>query len=199
MFVKPPIAGDFPIIKVGGDEDDEIFDEFPHVDYQQSGEAADNYGAGLIGGTAWFFSREDVQDKFDYLFIDEAGQVSLANLVGMSASTKNIVLMGDQMQLGQPIQGSHPGESGQSILEYYLHGHATIPEHFGIFLGTSWRMHPGVCSFISEAVYEGRLKPEKQTKNRVIKLPANGGTDCTSGIRNPVRAGRARRQCPGQR
>jgi hypothetical protein len=66
------------------------------------------------------FSREDMQGKLDYLFIDEAGQVSLANLVGMSASTNNIVLMGDQMQLGQPIQGSHPGESGQSILEYIV-------------------------------------------------------------------------------
>jgi uncharacterized protein len=168
------IAGEFPVIKVGGDSDDQLFDEFPHIDNQQSQQAADNYGDGLIGGTAWFFSRENMQDRLDYLFIDEAGQVSLANLVGMSASTNNIVLMGDQMQLGQPIQGSHPGESGQSILEYYLHGHATIPEHFGIFLGTSWRMHPGVCSFISEAVYEGRLKPESHTKNRIIKLPKDG-------------------------
>jgi len=172
---EAPESDDLQIIKVGGEKDDEIFDEFPQVDHHQSRQAADNYGTGLIGGTAWFFSREDMQGKLDYLFIDEAGQVSIANLVGMSAATKNIVLMGDQMQLGQPIQGSHPGESGQSILEYYLHGHATIPEDFGIFLGTSWRMHPGVCSFISEAVYEGRLKPEKHTQNRVIKLPKDGG------------------------
>lgn len=161
----------FPIIKVGGDKNDAIFEDYPSITYAFSGSAEDQYGMGLIGGTAWFFSREGMQERLDYLFIDEAGQVSLANLVGMAASTKNIVLMGDQMQLGQPIQGSHPGESGQSILEYYLDGHATIPEHFGIFLGTSWRMHPGVCSFISEAVYEGRLKPESHTENRVIKLP----------------------------
>ena len=52
----------------------------------------------------------------DYLFIDEAGQVSVANLVAMSRAAKNIILIGDQMQLEQPIQASHPKGSGQSTL-----------------------------------------------------------------------------------
>src|SRR6185312_10164319 len=30
----------------------------------------------------------------------------------------------------------------------------------GILLDTSWRMHTSICSFISEAVYDGRLKAE---------------------------------------
>jgi predicted RecB family nuclease len=131
-----------------------------------------NTGYQLVGGTAWAFSHEYSEGKFDYLFVDEAGQVSIANLVGMSPSTKNIVLLGDQMQLSQPIQGAHPGESGQSILEYYLQGHATIPPEKGIFLEKTYRLHPEICEFISQAVYEGRLQSnELETKKQVLTLP----------------------------
>ena len=33
---------------------------------------AQNYA--VVGGTAWLFSRSDLQGAFDYLFVDEAGQ-----------------------------------------------------------------------------------------------------------------------------
>jgi uncharacterized protein len=92
----------------------------------------------VIGTTAWGFARSDLENAFDYLFIDEAGQVSVANLIAMSRSTKNIILMGDQMQLGQPSQGSHPEDSGLSILDYLLHTMPTIPESMGVFLGTTY-------------------------------------------------------------
>jgi uncharacterized protein len=124
----------------------------------------------LVGGTAWLFSKEEAAGQFDYLFIDEAGQVSVANLVGVAPCAKNLVLLGDQMQLGQPIQGVHPGESGQSVLEYYLQDHATIPDDLGIFLPTTWRMRPEVCAFISAGVYEGRLTSEPSTLERSIRL-----------------------------
>lgn len=114
----------------------------------------------LVAGTAWLFSAEPMNQSFDYLFVDEAGQVAIANLVAMATSSRNIVLLGDQMQLAQPIQGNHPGRSGESSLEYLLNGMATIPPERGIFLKTSWRMHPDVCRFISDAVYDSRLEPE---------------------------------------
>jgi superfamily I DNA and/or RNA helicase len=123
----------------------------------------------LVGGTAWVFSREDLAGALDCLFIDEAGQVSLANAVAMGLSTRNLILVGDQMQLAQPMQGSHPGDTGHSCLEYLLHGHATVPPNLGIFLGSSYRMHSGVCRFISEAVYEERLGSAPETeRHRVI-------------------------------
>ncbi len=56
----------------------------------------------------------------DYLFVDEAGQVSLGNLVAMAGAAANIVLIGDQMQLPQPVQGVHPGDIGLSSLGYLL-------------------------------------------------------------------------------
>src|SRR5690606_37146231 len=73
-----------------------------------------DYFPDLVGGTAWLFADKDFDQEFDYLFVDEAGQVSLGHLLAMGSAAKNIVLVGDQMQLAQPIQGSHPGESGLS-------------------------------------------------------------------------------------
>lgn len=122
----------------------------------------------VVGTTAWGFSRIDMADQLDYLFIDEAGQVSLANLVGMSPAANNLILLGDQMQLGQPTQGSHPEPTDQSILNYYLQQHHTIPAELGIFLGTSYRMHPDVNHYISQAFYEGRLASAAQCANQKL-------------------------------
>ena len=124
----------------------------------------------LVAGTAWLLASAKLQQKFDYLFVDEAGQVSLANLLAMSTCARNIVLLGDQMQLGQPIQGVHPGESGKSTLDYLLKGEATIAPESGVFLKDTWRMHPDVCQFISEAVYDGRLLAEAKNANQRLLL-----------------------------
>jgi uncharacterized protein len=127
----------------------------------------------LVGGTAWLFARPEFDQSFDYLFIDEAGQVSLANVVAMALSARNIVLVGDQMQLSQPAQGVHPGDSGKSALEVLLGDIHTVPAERGIFLAVTRRMHPGVCGFISEAVYDGRLKAEDGNKMQRLVLGPN--------------------------
>jgi uncharacterized protein len=114
----------------------------------------------IIGGTAWAFARPQLAASRDVLFVDEAGQVSLGNLVAMAAAAKSIVLVGDQMQLAQPIQGAHPRDSGRSALDHLLEGHAVVPPERGIFLPKTWRMHPDLCSFVSAAVYEGKLQSE---------------------------------------
>jgi predicted RecB family nuclease len=125
-------------------------------DTTDNGEAAEG-GHSLIAGTAWLFAREAFDRQLDYLFIDEAGQVSLANTVAMSVSAKNVILVGDQMQLSQPLKGSHPGRSGLSALEHLLDGAATVPPERGVFLSKTRRMHPDLCRFISDAFYDGRL------------------------------------------
>jgi uncharacterized protein len=124
----------------------------------------------LVAGTAWLFAREDLDSALDYLFIDEAGQVSLANVIAMGTAARNIVLVGDQMQLSQPIKGTHPGGSGRSALEHLLEGHATVPADQGVFLPISRRMHPDLCGFISSAVYEGRLEAEASTTRQCINM-----------------------------
>ncbi len=140
-------------------------------------------GFDLIGGTAWLFARPEFDQRLDYLFIDEAGQVSLANVVAMGTCARNIVLVGDQMQLSQPIQGTHPGDSGRSALEFVLRDKATVPPERGVFLGITRRMHPDVCRFISEAVYEGRLEAEQgNTAQRLVLAPGADSALRTTGV-----------------
>ncbi|MGE0174337.1 MAG: TM0106 family RecB-like putative nuclease [Oligoflexales bacterium] len=143
---------------------DDIF-KVPSIRPMKSGKNIDLNGVQLAGGTAWAFAHEKCEEEFDYLFIDEAGQVSIANFVAMARCATNIVLMGDQMQLSQPIQGTHPGESGLSVLDYLLQGKATIPEDLGIFLPRTYRMHPDICQFISDMAYDSRLKSAPNTRN----------------------------------
>lgn len=161
------------LYKVGGDE---APDGIEHV--KDSGKAAGLMGSGpvVVGGTAWLFTRPDMRGALDYLFVDEAGQMSLANVVGSALSADNLVLIGDQMQLAQPVQGDHPGESGLSCLQYLLQDHQTIPPELGVLLDRSYRMHPDVCRFISGAYYEGRLESAERTHGNRIAWsgPATG-------------------------
>jgi uncharacterized protein len=153
-------AGDkVSVAKKGGDEFTGIYTGQIHQ--TERNDDAHLFTASVVGGTAWLFSRDDFDASFDYLFVDEAGQVSVANIVAMATCAANIVLVGDPMQLSQPIQGAHPGESGLSALEYLLAGHNTVPADRGIFLPISRRMHPDVCRFISAIVYEGRLTSDE--------------------------------------
>ncbi|MGY2733603.1 TM0106 family RecB-like putative nuclease [Sphingomonas sp. UYP23] len=141
-------------------------------------ETMDNKAVGphhqLVAGTAWLFARPEHDRAFDYLFVDEAGQVGLANIVAMGVAARNIVLVGDQMQLAQPIQGTHPRDSGVSALQHLLQDHATVPPARGVFLAETRRMHPDLCGFISAAVYEGRLRSAAGTEvQRLLADPAD--------------------------
>ena len=111
----------------------------------------------VVGGTAWVWAKEDVAEAVDVLVVDEAGQMSLANVLACAQSTRNLVLLGDPQQLEQPQKASHPEGSELSALEYLLDGHETIPEERGLFLGETWRLHPSICRFTSELFYENKL------------------------------------------
>ena len=124
--------------------------------------------ADVVGGTAFFFARDENVQRFDWLFVDEAGQVGLANMVAMGRAARNIVLVGDPRQLPQVIQGAHPAPANLSCLEWMLGDHATVPADRGIFLAETRRMHPAVCDFISEQVYEGRLASHGDTERQSV-------------------------------
>lgn len=108
----------------------------------------------IIGSTAYGLTKH----KLDYLFVDEAGQVSLANLLAMGMHATNIILIGDQMQLEQPIQAIHPGESGKSALDYFLGETKVIPLNRGFFLPISRRMNHELCHIVSKYFYNNELK-----------------------------------------
>jgi uncharacterized protein len=172
-------------VKAGGEKEGSLFADNPalrHVESNKEARAA--YANGVVGGTAWLFTLPEWEGVLDFLFVDEAGQVSLANAVAMARCAKNLVLLGDQMQLEQPIQGTHPGDAGLSSLQYALKDlraslpdlpvfHAVVPSDYGLFLGESRRMHPSVCRFISESIYEGRLRSHPDCAKQKIALMPN--------------------------
>ncbi len=125
-------------------------------------------GRNVVGATAWFFSRDENVQAFDWLFVDEAGQVGLANMAAMGRAARNIVLVGDPRQLPQVIQGAHPEPANLSCLDWMLGEHATVPPDRGVFLPISRRMHPDVCRFISDQVYEGRLASHPETARQCV-------------------------------
>lgn len=112
----------------------------------------------LVAGTTWLWARPAMAaHPVDVLLIDEAGQLSLADAVASTNAAHNLILLGDPLQLAQVAQAEHPGGSGASVLEHVLGERATIPDTQGVFLSETRRMHPDVCRFISEQIYEGRL------------------------------------------
>jgi len=140
----------------------------PLIENTGSNAALTNPEVRLIAGTAWAFSREDMEEQVDYLFFDEAGQVSLADALAMSTSARNLVFLGDPLQLAQVSQAIHPPGAGCSVLEHLLNEDITIPPERGMFIEHTRRMHPDVCKFISEVVYEGRLESLEDCANQFI-------------------------------
>jgi uncharacterized protein len=124
--------------------------------------------ANVVGGTSWLWTRPEYADAVDVLFIDEAGQMALADVVAVSRSAKNIVLIGDPQQLDRPLKGSHPPGAESSALQHLLGDHQTIPDSMGLLLPETWRLHPNICTFTSDLFYEGRLSPRGFTRNREI-------------------------------
>ena len=124
--------------------------------------------ANVIGGTSWLWTRPEYSDAVDVLFIDEAGQMALADVVAVSRAAKNVVLIGDPQQLDRPLKGSHPPGAESSALQHLLGDHQTIPDSMGLLLPETWRLHPNICTFTSDLFYEGRLSPRAFNRNREI-------------------------------
>ena len=111
----------------------------------------------VLGGTPWVWANEALAGSVDVLFVDEAGQLSLASTLAISPATRSIVLLGDPQQLDQPLRGSHPPGAERSALGHLLGDRATLPEAEGLFLDRTWRLHPDVCAYTSEVFYDDQL------------------------------------------
>jgi len=111
----------------------------------------------VAGATHFLWCREDAKDTLDALVVDEAAQMSLANVLAVSPAAPTLILLGDPQQLEQPTQGSHPDGTGVSALDHILNGQQTISQDQGLFLGVTWRLHPEICAYNSELFYESKL------------------------------------------
>ncbi len=125
----------------------------------------------LLGGTSWLWARPEFRDSADVLFIDEAGQMSLADVLAVSAGAKSLVLLGDPQQLEQPQQANHPPGTHASALEHLLAGAKTIAPDRGLFLHQTRRLHPDICRFTAEVFYESRLSSVPELANQAVLAP----------------------------
>jgi len=115
----------------------------------------------VAGATHFLWSRAGAIETVDVLVVDEAAQMSLANVVAVGQAAPAMILLGDPQQLEQPTQGSHPDGTGVSALDHILGEHQTILPNQGLFLPKTWRMHPEICVFNSEQFYEGKLSSKE--------------------------------------
>ena len=123
----------------------------------------------VVGGTAWDFAHHRwPAGGLDLLVIDEAGQFSLADTIAVGRSARRLLLLGDPRQLPQVTQGRHPQPVDSSALGWLTAGAPVLPEGFGYFLDTSWRMHPDVCRKVSALAYSGRLGAHPVTAERSL-------------------------------
>jgi len=125
----------------------------------------------VVGATAWCWSRSDFEQIVDVLIVDEAGQMSLSNVLAVAPAARSLVLLGDPQQLEQPIQASHPEGSEVSALYHLLDGAETIPPNKGLFLGETYRLHPAIAQFTSEVYYQGRLESRPGLDLQSIQHP----------------------------
>jgi len=137
----------------------------------------------VVGATAWGWARKDFEQSVDVLIVDEAGQMSLSNVLAVAAAGKSLVLLGDPQQLEQPLQSSHPEGSEVSALHHLLGGAQTMPPELGLFLDETWRLHPDIAAFTSEAYYEGRLKARPDLAYQAIIPATTGSRFAGSGLR----------------
>lgn len=97
--------------------------------------------------------------------------MSLADAVAIGGCAGSIVLLGDQQQLPQVLQGTHPAGADASVLQHVIGDHDRIPPERGLLLGTTWRMHPDICEFVSERFYEGGLHSAEGCEPQRIDAP----------------------------
>jgi uncharacterized protein len=161
----------------------EVEEAQPHLSFARSNkDLFDALGTTAMvgGGTAWLWATPEAFETVDVLFVDEAAQMSLANVLAVSQAAKTVVLIGDPQQLDQPIQGSHPEGTDVSALDHILSGEQTISPNKGLFLEQTWRLHPDICAFTSELFYDGKLVSRDGLEQQVINA---AGPVCGSGLR----------------
>jgi uncharacterized protein len=193
---KHAAARNFPAPRVGqrADRDNPfLYRDAQSLDYPKLVSGIADGDLDVAAGTTWMWSRPDLQSGVDTLFVDEAGQMSLADVLAVAGAARNVVLLGDPQQLAQPSQAAHPSGSGVSALEYILGERATMPPDAGLLIDKTWRMHPELCRFTSETFYDCKLTampdlvrqeilgepPLSGAGVRIIEVPHEGNTNAS--------------------
>lgn len=132
-------------------------DRVPRAQNEKAAISEISHGT-VVGGTAYFWVKLPESGKLDYLFVDEAGQMSLAQVLAFARAARNLVLLGDPQQLEQPHKGTHPDGADVAALTHLIGtDRATLAGDQGLFLAETWRLHPSICASTSDLYYDGKL------------------------------------------
>jgi predicted RecB family nuclease len=154
-----------------GEEPD---DGWPYAYAKDNAVMADairEHGIHIAAGTSWMWARNEFFGSVDTLFVDEAGQMSMANVIAVSGAARNVVLLGDPQQLSQVKKGAHPEGVDLSSLEHVLAGEPVIDARRGIFLPQTYRLHPDVNAFTSEVFYARQLSSAPEAARQDLLAP----------------------------
>ncbi len=151
---------------LGGSE--EIKKEIEENEHIRSATDSQSNKSNLLSTFINRICHKRYEDQFDFIVIDEVGQVPLATTLAATQATKNLVLIGDPQQLPQVKKGSHPNNNGFTTLEYLVGEGVTIQKELGVFLDKTYRLHPTINSFISTFFYDNRLLNDNFTSKRFL-------------------------------
>lgn len=133
---------------------------------------------------------------YDVAIVDEAGQITLHDLLVPFVKAKKVILIGDHLQLPPSQENEfckHLREQG--LLEFANMDTASEKNHYmkevqevfsvslferlfrdetlsanKVMLDTQFRMHPDIADFISELFYEGKYKSGVTAEERYLKI-----------------------------
>ncbi len=161
-----------PRVLQRADETDDHAGTLPFVTLAGNGDIAralSDRVVDVVAGTSWVFARPEFDGALDVLFVDEAGQMSAANVVAIGTAARSIVLVGDPNQLPMVTQGVHPTGAGASALQHLVGDAVTVPGDRGLLLDTTRRLHPAVNAYISPTFYEGRMRTHASTALQLVE------------------------------
>ena len=101
----------------------------------------------LAAGTSWLWASAKMVDAVDVLFVDEAGQISLANVVAIARGDRE-PRAARRPAAARPADcraRTRPAPSGRRSPTSSA-SDATMPPDRGLFLETTWRLHPDLCA-----------------------------------------------------
>jgi hypothetical protein len=110
----------------------------------------------VLGGTSWVWA-EDFKDSVDVLFVDEAEQMSLANVVAVSRAARSLVLLGDPCRLGSRRWGVIPTASTRRRSSTFSGSTSRFRRSRGSFWQSpgGWRRARGFTRSVGHPTIEG--------------------------------------------
>ncbi len=148
----------------------------------------------VIGSTCMgILSDSDFKNlTYDVVIVDEAGQIPIFDILVPIIKAKKVILIGDHLQLPPMDEndfaryyavqktGSEKGEAflacREEVAGYYNVSlfeelfKASDLESSSIMLDTQYRMHPDICSFISDNFYNGKYLPGVSADKRTLQI-----------------------------